>query len=132
MRKGENFVWDETCQNAFDNIKKYLLSVTGVLPFAKDEARLPWLARTCQTPRTFWTYHDTPDHHRMSLHPHRSFWTCLEAHWLGAHRHRPSRLFACILALSRVFTGLLESSRVIPTVIESSRSIWALLGLGRT
>ena len=26
MRKGENFVWDEACQNAFDNIKKYLLN----------------------------------------------------------------------------------------------------------
>lgn len=26
MRKGENFVWDEACQNAFDSIKKYLLT----------------------------------------------------------------------------------------------------------
>ncbi|KAA0031643.1 uncharacterized protein E5676_scaffold409G00730 [Cucumis melo var. makuwa] len=26
MRKGENFVWDEACQNAFDSIKKYLLN----------------------------------------------------------------------------------------------------------
>ncbi|TYK04170.1 uncharacterized protein E5676_scaffold148G00430 [Cucumis melo var. makuwa] len=26
MRKGENFVWDEPCQNAFDSIKKYLLN----------------------------------------------------------------------------------------------------------
>ncbi|KAL4021742.1 hypothetical protein IC575_020556 [Cucumis melo] len=26
MRKEENFVWDEACQNAFDNIKKYLLN----------------------------------------------------------------------------------------------------------
>ncbi|TYK22205.1 uncharacterized protein E5676_scaffold333G00830 [Cucumis melo var. makuwa] len=25
-RKGEKFVWDEACQNAFDNIKKYLLN----------------------------------------------------------------------------------------------------------
>ncbi|KAA0046532.1 gypsy-like retrotransposase [Cucumis melo var. makuwa] len=25
MRKGETFVWDETSQNALDNIKKYLL-----------------------------------------------------------------------------------------------------------
>ncbi|KAA0034032.1 uncharacterized protein E6C27_scaffold65G00160 [Cucumis melo var. makuwa] len=33
MRKGENFVWDESCQNAFDSIKKYLLSppVLGAL-----------------------------------------------------------------------------------------------------
>ena len=27
------------------------LSFARVLPFAKDEARLPWLARTCHTPR---------------------------------------------------------------------------------
>ncbi|KAL0540350.1 hypothetical protein IC582_024587 [Cucumis melo] len=26
MRKGENFVWDEACQNAFDSIKKNLLN----------------------------------------------------------------------------------------------------------
>ncbi|KAL0539418.1 hypothetical protein IC582_023630 [Cucumis melo] len=26
MRKGENFVWNEACQNAFDSIKKYLLN----------------------------------------------------------------------------------------------------------
>ncbi|KAA0031706.1 gypsy-like retrotransposase [Cucumis melo var. makuwa] len=26
MRKGEKFVWDEGCQNAFDSIKKYLLN----------------------------------------------------------------------------------------------------------
>ncbi|KAA0041103.1 uncharacterized protein E6C27_scaffold128G00060 [Cucumis melo var. makuwa] len=26
MRKGENFVWDEACQNAFDSIKKYLFN----------------------------------------------------------------------------------------------------------
>ncbi|KAA0065385.1 uncharacterized protein E6C27_scaffold17G00500 [Cucumis melo var. makuwa] len=26
MRRGENFVWDEACQNAFDSIKKYLLN----------------------------------------------------------------------------------------------------------
>ncbi|KAA0031666.1 uncharacterized protein E6C27_scaffold139G004460 [Cucumis melo var. makuwa] len=26
MRKGENFVWDEACQNAFDSINKYLLN----------------------------------------------------------------------------------------------------------
>ncbi|TYK24161.1 RNase H family protein [Cucumis melo var. makuwa] len=26
MRKGETFVWDEACQNAFDSIKKYLLN----------------------------------------------------------------------------------------------------------
>ena len=26
MRKGENFVWDEACQNTFDSIKKYLLN----------------------------------------------------------------------------------------------------------
>ncbi|KAA0025914.1 uncharacterized protein E6C27_scaffold34G002060 [Cucumis melo var. makuwa] len=27
MRKEENFVWDEACQNAFDSIKKYLLNL---------------------------------------------------------------------------------------------------------
>ncbi|TYK27554.1 uncharacterized protein E5676_scaffold22G00230 [Cucumis melo var. makuwa] len=26
MRKGENFVWDKACQNAFDSIQKYLLN----------------------------------------------------------------------------------------------------------
>ncbi|KAA0059905.1 uncharacterized protein E5676_scaffold184G001210 [Cucumis melo var. makuwa] len=26
MRQGENFVWDEACQNAFDSIKQYLLN----------------------------------------------------------------------------------------------------------
>ncbi|KAA0055592.1 uncharacterized protein E5676_scaffold29G00120 [Cucumis melo var. makuwa] len=33
MRKGENFVWDAACQNAFDSIKKYLLNplVLGAL-----------------------------------------------------------------------------------------------------
>ncbi|KAA0054511.1 uncharacterized protein E5676_scaffold203G00300 [Cucumis melo var. makuwa] len=37
MRKGENFVWDKACQNAFDSIKKYLLNplVLGALVLGK-------------------------------------------------------------------------------------------------
>ncbi|TYK15065.1 uncharacterized protein E5676_scaffold45G001150 [Cucumis melo var. makuwa] len=37
MRKGKKFVWDETCQNAFDSIKKYLLnpSILGALVLGK-------------------------------------------------------------------------------------------------
>ncbi|KAA0062537.1 uncharacterized protein E6C27_scaffold79G00080 [Cucumis melo var. makuwa] len=41
MRKGENFMWDEACQNAFDSIKKYLLKLKNLVHiFAITAGRL--------------------------------------------------------------------------------------------
>ncbi|TYK05043.1 gypsy-like retrotransposase [Cucumis melo var. makuwa] len=51
MRKGENFVWDEACQNGFDSIRKYLLNPTALgAPVPKEEKgkehALYYLSRT--------------------------------------------------------------------------------------